>query len=276
VRWTSADLSDAAAARKVMEGADCVYHCANPMRYDQWEMLLPPLSRAILAAVSGSRARLVVLDNLYMYGAPESGVIDDNSPVHPQSKKGELRATIAEEFFEAQRRGDLQLSVLRAPDFFGAFTSRSTTFHPMFFKALALRAVTPVLGDPDLPHAHAYVSDVAEALYLLGTRKDVSPEPWLGPVTWHGSVRELFDVFARVSHRSIRPFRMPSAVWPVLGLFDPELRGVPEMLHQWRSPYDLDDSRFREAFNFTPTPIEQAAAEILAAYGMLPAPAVAS
>jgi nucleoside-diphosphate-sugar epimerase len=275
VRWVSADLSDASAARRVVEGASCVYHCANPMRYDQWETLLPPLSRAILAAVSGSGSRLVMLDNLYMYGAPASGVIDDKSPIHPQSKKGELRAKIAEEFFEAQRRGDLQLSVLRAPDFFGAFTSRSTTFHPMFFKALAFGAITPVLGDPDLPHAHAYVPDVAQALYVLGVRKDASPQPWLGPVTWHGTVRGLFDVFGRVSGRSVRPLRMPAAIWPVLGLFDPELRGIPEMLHQWRSAYDLDDSRFRAAFGFTPTPIEQAAAEVLAAYGMLPAPAVA-
>jgi nucleoside-diphosphate-sugar epimerase len=269
VTWIGADLSDVSAARRAVTGAACVYHCANPMRYDQWDVLLPPLSHAILAAVSGSGARLVMLDNLYMYGAPASGVIDDTSPIAPQSKKGELRALIAEQFFEAQRRGDLALSVLRAPDFFGAFTSRSTTFHPLFFKALAAGAISPVLGDPDLPHAHTYVEDVAQALFLLGTQPSAETKPWLAPVTWPGNVRGLFEVFSRVAGQRVRPFRMPAWAWPVLGLFDRELTGIPEMLHIWRAPYRLDDSRFRAAFNFESTPIERAASEVLAAYGFM-------
>lgn len=276
VRWAGADLSDVRAAREAVAGATCVYHCANPMRYDQWDVLLPPLSQAIIAAVSGSGARLVMLDNLYMYGAPASGVIDDSTPIAPESKKGELRAVIAERFKEAQQRGDFALSTLRAPDFFGAFTGRSTTFNPLFFKALAAGAITPVLGDPDLPHSHAYVSDVAHALSLLGTRPSPETKPWLGPVTWPGSVRGLIEVFTRISGRSVRPFRMPAWIWPLIGLFEPEARGVPEMLHQWRAAYTLDDSRFRNAFNYTATPIEQVVSEILGEHGLLPARARAA
>jgi nucleoside-diphosphate-sugar epimerase len=270
VRWVSGDLTDAAFARRVVRGASVVYHCANPMRYDQWAELLPPLSDAILAAVSGSGARLVVLDNLYMYGSPQSGVIDDASPLQPQSGKGKLRAEIAERFTAAQRAGAFELSVLRAPDFFGAHAARSATFHPIFMSRLARGKMSPVLGDPDLPHAHAYVPDVARALALLGTRPVVSTQPWLGPVTWNGNVRELFGVFARLAGKPVTPWRVPSWLWPVLGLFDPELRGIPEMLHQWNAPYALDDSRFRAAFDFTPTPIEQAVREILAAHELIP------
>ncbi|HKU40772.1 MAG TPA: NAD-dependent epimerase/dehydratase family protein [Polyangiales bacterium] len=271
VRWVSGDLTDGAFAREVVRGAAVVYHCANPMRYDQWASLLPPLSDAILAALSGSEARLVMLDNLYMYGAPARGVIDDATPMQPQSGKGALRAELAERFAEAERRGAFELSVLRAPDFFGVDTARSAVFHPIFAARLARGKSSPVLGDPDLPHAHAYVPDVARALALLGTHPVASREPWLGPVTWNGSVRELFAIFARLSEKPVKPWQVPSWLWPVLGLWDPELRGVPEMLHQWNVPFAVDDSRFRAAFDFTPTPIERAVSEVLTAYGLWPA-----
>jgi nucleoside-diphosphate-sugar epimerase len=270
-RWISADLTNVEAAREVVHGATAVYHCANPMRYDQWESLLPPLSNSIREAVAGSGARLVLLDNLYMYGAPEGGVIHDASPLAPQSRKGELRARLAETFFESQRRGDFELSVLRAPDFFGAHASRSSTFHPIFFKRLARGKAAPVLGQPDLPHAHAYIPDVAQALFLLGTQPQPSASAWLGPATWNGSIRALFEVFARVANRNVTPWRVPSWLWPVLAVFDRELRAVPEMLHSWNAPMMLDDSRFRRAFGFEPTPIERAVAQTIAAHGITPA-----
>jgi nucleoside-diphosphate-sugar epimerase len=270
VRWMSADLTNLGAAREAVRGATTVYHCANPMRYDQWETLLPPLSRTIRDAVAGSGARLVVLDNLYMYGAPEGGVIRDDTKQAPQSRKGELRARLAEEFFESQQRGDFELSVLRAPDFFGLHAARSATFHPIFFRRLARGKAAPVLGDPDVPHAHAYIPDVAEALFRLGTRPQPSTSAWLAPATWNGTVRDLFAVFARVANRSLTPWQVPSWLWPVLGLWDSELRAVPEMLHQWNAPMMLDDSRFRRVFGFEPTPIERAVEETVAAHGILP------
>jgi len=212
-----------------------------------------------------------MLDNLYMYGSPDNGVIDDRTPERPNSRKGQLRAELADQLATAAASGAFELSVLRAPDFFGAHTSRSSTFHPIFFTRLARGRSSPVLGPADLTHVHAYVPDVARALLALGTRPVASAQPWLGPVTWSGSVRGLFEVFAKLSGQPVSPWRVPSWLWPVLGLWDPELRGVPEMLHQWEAPFGMDDSRFRAAFGFEATPIEQAVSEILAAHGLLPA-----
>jgi nucleoside-diphosphate-sugar epimerase len=268
VEWMPGDLSDVDVARQVIAGASVVYNCANPMRYDQWETLLPPLARAVQAAVSGSGARLVVLDNLYMYGAADGGVIRDDTPDKPQSRKGALRAKLADELFDAQARGELQVSVGRAADFFGAESARSATFHPLFFKRLARGKASPVLGDPDLTHAHAYMPDVARALFLLGTQPRHRERAWLLPATWNGSVRGLFEQFGHAAGRSVKPLRVPAWLWPALGLFDAELTAIPEMLHQWNAPMMIDDSTFRRQFDMEPTPIAQAVRETLAAHGV--------
>jgi nucleoside-diphosphate-sugar epimerase len=268
--WVQGDITDESFLREVTRGASVVYHTANPMRYDQWERLLPPMARSVQAALRGTDALLVLLDNLYMYGVPEGGIIHDASPMRPQSRKGELRAQLSNEFFEAQARGELRLSVARAADFFGPESARSMPFHPIFFKRLASGKAAPVLGDPDLPHAFAYIPDVAHALCLLGLRGEPSSLPWLLPTTWNGSTRALFELFSRISGRKTRPWRVPSWLWPVLGLWDGELNGIPEMLYQWSVPFKVDDTRFRREFGVSPTPVERAVAETLASYGFDP------
>ena len=268
--WFQGDITDRTFARAAVRGASVVYHCANPMRYDQWEALLPPLTRGVHEAVAGSGARLVVLDNLYMYGSPEGGVIRDDSPMRPQSRKGALRAQLSEGYLAAQARGDFEVSVARAADFFGPRSARSAPFHPLFFARLARDKSAPVLGNPDVPHAHVYMPDVAQALLLLGTRPKPSTQPWLLPATWNGTTRALIEIFGRMAGRHTKAWAVPAWLWPLLGVWNSETRGIPEMLHQWNAPFALDDSRFRKEFGMSTTPIEQAVLETLQAYGMQP------
>lgn len=268
VEWLSADLSQEAGARQAVAGASVVYHCANPMRYDQWEQLLPPINRSLAAAMSGSGARLVVLDNLYMYGAADGGVIRDATPERPQSKKGALRARLSQAWFEAQARGEFKVSIGRAPDFFGPDSARAAIFHPFFFRQLRRGRVVPVLGDADVPHAHVYMPDVARALFALGTDPHERERAWLLPATWNGSVRALIELFGQAVGRALRPVSVPAWTWHAASLFDPEAAGVPEMLHQWRAPLQVDDRAFREQYAFAPTPIERAVRETIAAHGV--------
>lgn len=266
VTWLSADLSHEAGARAAIQDASVVYHCANPMRYDQWELLLPPINRAVAAAMSGSGARLVVLDNLYMYGAAPGGVIGDDTPERPQSRKGALRARLSEAWFNAQARGEFQVSIGRAPDFFGADSGRSATFHPFFFRQLLRGRFVPVLGDPDPAHAHVYMPDTAQSLFLLGTQPHVRERPWILPATWNGSVRALIELFGQAAGRNVRPVSVPSWAWHTASMFNAEASGVPEMLHQWRAPLRIDDSMFRKTFGQEPTAIERAVRETFSAH----------
>ena len=271
VHWAQGDITEAAFATEVTRGASAIYHCANPMRYDRWHALLPPLTRAVITAASGSGARLVVLDNLYMYGQPESGAIDEHTPERPRSTKGELRAQMAAELRAAHARGDLQLNVARASDFFGARAARSVTFGEPFFANLARGWPSYALGDPDLPHSYAYIPDVAEAMRVLGEHSAPVGDTWLVPHAWSGSSRELADLFGRAAGRRARLLRVPAWLLRTAGAFGGELSGVPEMLYQWQSPFTVDDARFRHTFGMTATPIDVAVRETLRSYGIAPA-----
>lgn len=269
-QWAQGDITDAAFAREVTAGASAIYHCANPMRYDRWHELLPPLTHAVIDAASHSGARLIVLDNLYMYGLPESGVFREDSPEQPRSKKGELRAELAAELRAAHARGDLRMSIARGSDFFGARAARSVTFGEAFFTNLMRGWPSYALGDPDQLHSYAYIPDVAEALRVLGESSSPLGETWLVPHAWHGSSRALAELFGVAAGRNARLVRVPAWLLRAAGAFGGELSGVPEMLYQWRSKFVVDDTRFRSAFGVEATPIERAVIDTLQSYGIEP------
>jgi nucleoside-diphosphate-sugar epimerase len=105
---------------EVARGASTVYHCMNPPYYARvWAELLPRYMENLIAAAGQNGARLVVLDNVYMLGRPQGKPLDEDTPPRPCSRKGEIRARVAERMWEAHRRGDVRATSGRASDFYG-------------------------------------------------------------------------------------------------------------------------------------------------------------
>src|SRR5438445_86023 len=80
-----------------------------------------PLLAAVLTRLPelGSRLRCKFFPGyLYNYGSPLPPVIDETAPMHPSSRKGQLRAAMEERMAEAAERG-VRVIILRAGDFFG-------------------------------------------------------------------------------------------------------------------------------------------------------------
>jgi nucleoside-diphosphate-sugar epimerase len=259
----SASLTDPAAAAEAMRGASVVYHCANP-RYHRWAEELVPLARGITEGAARNSARLVALDNLYMYRVPADGRLAEDTPIGPVSRKGALRVEAAAVMLDAHARGDLPVVVARPADFFGPHCTNSILGERFWTKLLAGRPVE-LLGDPDQPHTYSYGPDVADALVTLGladpalsSGADVYGRVWHPPAHPAESTQAWLARFARAVGVEPRFTRLSPFLIRIAGLFLPEAGELPEMIYQWRTPYILDDSQFRARFGATPTPLAQA------------------
>ncbi len=256
--WMRGDVTDATFAGEACAGADVVYDCTNPAAYHRWPQLLPALRTAVRMAATRARARLVVLDNLYMYGRPTSEPFDEGTPHRPCSRKGELRARLHGELFDAHRRGDVRVTCGHASDFFGPGAVSVAVFMPRLFERLARGKSLDMLGDASMPHSYSYTPDVARGLALLGTHQRSEGRSWHLPVAHRGSTRELVERFA--AHMGVAPRlrHVPTWVLRAGGVFVPVLGAVAEMAYQWESPFLVDDGRFRAAFGVQATPIQAA------------------
>jgi nucleoside-diphosphate-sugar epimerase len=258
------DALDTAFCLEVTRGASVVYHCMNPAYSTRaWNEQLPRIARNLISAAGRHEARLVVLDNLYMLGRPGAEPLDEATPVAPVSRKGEIRARVAEQFMRAYRRGDARVIVGRASDFYGPGAVGSQ-FESHFWTRLLAGKSIQLLMNPDTPHTYHHVADVAAALAVLGEAPDDAyGDVWMLPCAPAVTTRELArKLAAAAGFPEARVHRVPRAAVKAMALFWPLMREVDEMLYQWDEPLVVDDSRYRSRFGRKVTPVDEGAAQM--------------
>jgi len=259
------DALDPAFCREHARGAAAVYHCLAPA-YDAraWERELPRLAANLTAAAGKARARLVVLDNLYAVGRPHGRLIDEDVPMNPCTRKGAVRAQVAEALFAAHQRGDARVVMGRASDFYGPGGVRSH-FGERFWRPVLAGKTATLLVNPDTPHSYHFLRDVARGLAALGMADDdVIGRAWMLPCAPAGTTRDLVARFAEVLGRPIRIQSVPAPIAFVVGILAPIVREVAETAYLWEEPFVVDDRRFRTRFGLEATPLGEGARETVA------------
>ena len=258
------DATDASFCVEAARGATTVYHCMNPP-YDAkvWADLLPRYMDNLIAASATAGARLVVLDNVYMLGRPGGRMLDEDTPVHPCSRKGEIRARVAERLFDAHRRGDVLATAGRASDFYGP--GGTQTGLGDFFWPRVLAGKTAYSPFPmDAVHTYHYIPDVAAGLMTLGCADaDAFGRPWMLPCAPAGTLQDVVARLAGASGRTLKVAQVPGWIMKTMALAMPLMRELGEMRYQWDEPFVVDDRQFRERFQQMPEDVDKAAAATL-------------
>jgi uncharacterized protein YbjT (DUF2867 family) len=81
------DATDETFAREASKGASVVYFALNPP-YNKWPELFPPLQAGVLEGAASAGAKLVAMENLYMYGPTEGRPLTEDLPHAPNTRKG--------------------------------------------------------------------------------------------------------------------------------------------------------------------------------------------
>lgn len=255
------DATDFVFCKEAIAGAQVVYHCMNPAYSASiWEEVLPNCLQNLVAAVGSVEARLVVLENLYMFGTGDGGPINEDTPFNPCSRKGEIRARLAEELMAAHQRGDVQAVAGHASDFYGP-RGKGTHFGEQFWKPALAGKPVMFLPNPDNLHTYHFIPDVAEGLKQLGSGPDeIMGRPWMLPCAPAETSRVLVNRFASVLGDDIVLRGVPKFVRKTIGFINPVVREVGEMLHQWEVPFVVDDAGFRAEFDTSVTDPDDGAA----------------
>ena len=268
VETVGGDATDPEFARQVAADADTVYFCLNAPNYHRWAEEFPPLQRAVLDAAKSADAKLVVLENLYMYG-PSTGPLRETTPINPTSAKSRTRAAMSAELLDAHQRGEVRVVIGRASDFVGPGVRDSALGEFVFQPALAgKRAQT--MGRPDTQHTYSYVPDVGRNLVLLGSRDDAYGQVWHlpNPETrttrqhHHRRVRRGREAPHRRHHpqatdaarpRAVQPQRprAPAHLLPVRRAVHRRRLGVPRRV---RRPHDALGRHRRQHCRLVPRP----------------------
>ena len=255
----SGDAGDAAFATSATEGASVIYHCMNPA-YDTrvWAADLPRIATSLAAAAGRAKARLVVLDNLYMHGRP-TGPINEDTPAFPTSRKGEIRAQVADLLMDLHRSGVARVVMGRASDFYGPGGTQSH-FGDFFWPRVFAGKSAQLVMNPDSVHTYHFTRDVAAGLAVLGAAPDDAyGRWWMLPCASPETTRNMVGRLSFSLGRDIKVERVPGLMLATMGLFVPVVREQREMLPQWEIPWVCDDRRFHARFAGAATTLDEGA-----------------
>ena len=250
VEVVSGDATDPASVRKVCQGASVIYQCAQPP-YQDWVAKFPAIQAGIVAGAAQSGARLVVGDNLYMYGAVD-GPISEDLPYTAHTKKGRLRGQMAKAILEAHQSGQVRATIGRGSDFYGPQVLDSTLGERVFYPALAGKAASAI-GNLDLPHTYTYIEDFGRGLVTLGEHDEALGQAWHIPNAPTTSTREILNILFEEIGQPAKMSGMGKTMMRLGGLFIPGARETVEMMYEFEKPFVVESRKFQEAFGFTPT-----------------------
>jgi nucleoside-diphosphate-sugar epimerase len=239
------------------KGASVVYNCTNAPDYHKWPEQFPPLHTGVLEGAAANGAKLVLMENVYMYGDVEGQPITEKLPFKAKGKRGITRVKMVQEWEAAHKSGRVQVTAGRASDFFGPRVRDSAGGEQVFNAAIKGEAAQ-VLFHADQPHSFTYMSDIGKALVILGQSDQALGRAWHIPNAPALTTREFIaKIFAFTGKPPKFQVASPLII-KLLGLVAPPLRGIEELGYEFTKPFVVEGNEFTKTFGIDATPLDEA------------------
>jgi nucleoside-diphosphate-sugar epimerase len=264
VEVVASDLYNPARVKEVTRGAKAVYQSAQP-RYYEWPEKFPPLQQSILEGLTGSDAKLVIVENLYAYGEVK-GPITEDLPYNAHTRKGKVRAELNAAALDAHRAGKVRVAIGRGSDYFGPWGVNSGMGGIVFYNLLQGKPAQ-IAGSATIPHTYTYVPDFGKALVILGERDDADGRAWHVPNDMPRITQgEMIQMIAEEMGGKARIQAAGKLMMAMIGLFVPEVKESVEMMYEFEKPFVVDSSKFEKTFGMKATPMREAIKETVVWY----------
>lgn len=260
-----ADLSQREDVMKAIEGSEIAYLTVGfPYFAEVWEEQWPIAMNHVIEACKKYNCKLVFFDNVYMYDPNHLNTMDEKTPINPSSKKGKVRAKIAKVLMDADQEGTLKALIARSADFYGPGIERNGMVRELIFKKIASGAKANWLCSLDYKHSVTFTPDAAKATAILGNTDDAYGQVWHLPTAGDPPTGQgWIDLIAQAMGAKAKSQLAPKFLVKLMGLFNPMMKEMVEMLYQYDRDYVFDSSKFEKRFNFKPTSYHEGIKQIV-------------
>lgn len=233
-----ADVFDRDGLIAACRGADVILNAVNP-KYTEWNEKVLPMAENVITAAEAVGATHMLPGNVYNFGHSVHLDMDEDTPEVASTPKAAIRIAMEGLFRERAEKAGVRTIVLRAGDFYGGV--RPESWLDLIILAKLRRNVFTWGGPMDVPHAFAYLPDLAAAFVALAERRDA-----LGSFErFHFAGHTLTGAQMKAATESAvgRHLTCRGMPWPLLrvaGLVMPIMHEISVMSYLWRMPHSLD------------------------------------
>jgi nucleoside-diphosphate-sugar epimerase len=260
IQFQSCDILNPEALKAAVAGSSQVVLAVGfEYREKVWERAWPLAMANTLQACHEANARMVFVDNMYMYG-PQVGPLREDMALSTLSGKVGARVTATRLWQIATAEGRVKVAAVRGSDFYGPGALQSQ-LGAQAFGNLANGKEAMLILPADLPHDMVYVPDFARAVVsLLDAPDDCFNQAWHVPVAPTLTARKILALGAEAIDVPLKISELPLALLPFIGLVSPFMREASKVKFLFDRPYQVDASKFKQRFWSDPTSYEIGAA----------------
>ena len=244
----SADLLNAGQTESAVKGSETVYLTVGlPYNTKIWQQKWPVIMQNVINACKKSGVRLVIFDNVYMYGKV-NGWMTEDSAYHPISKKGEVRKEIAEMLMNEVKKGNISALIARAADFYGP--GAPGIINATVFENYAKGKKAQWLINDNVSHSFTFTPDAGKATALLGNTETAYNQVWHLPTDKNALTGK--EIITKISAAfNAEPKYQVISKWmlKMVSIFNSVVKENIELQYQNEYPYLFDSSKFEKTFN---------------------------
>lgn len=269
IEWVKGDAMVPADVLAAAQGAQVIFHGANPPGYHNWSRLVPAMLESVIAAARATGARIALPGSVYNFGPDAWPLLTESSPQNPRTRKGVIRAGLEQRLAAVAGDGVRSL-VVRAGDFFGPVGETSWLTEGWVKKGKPIRAIT-LPGPAEVAHDWAYLPDFAESFVRLIERE--ADLPACAVFHHRGHVltgADMAGALERVVGRRLARHSLPWFALAAAAPFVEMLREMLEMRYLWENDVVMDNAKLTGFLGAEPhTPLDQALRTALEGQGCL-------
>jgi nucleoside-diphosphate-sugar epimerase len=251
------DLNDPDFAAAALVGADVVYQCLG-LPYERWVEDFPPLQESVIEAVAGTDARLIVLENCYMYGPPGGKHLTETHEYKATTRKGVVRADMARSVMAAHESGKIQAAIGRASDYFGPRAEGTSNLGDRVVPAALEGRPARVLGDPRLPHTYTFLPDIGLGLAMLGEHDIALGGIWHLPNPDTRTTERVVEMVFEEAGNAPKIKSISRMQLRLAGTRNLSARELLEMMYEFEEAFIVSSVKFEDTFGLRGTKLREA------------------
>lgn len=243
IDWRMGDAMSFNDVLNAARGVGAIIHAANPPGYRNWQQLvLPMLDNTIRAAIL-NKARIVLPGTVYNFAPETLEHVTEDSPQHPRTRKGAIRAEMEKRLENTTTNGARAL-IVRAGHYYGAHAGNNWFSQCLVKPGKKVFAIN-YPGAKGIGHQWACLPDVAETMAEL-LDHDGKIEPFARfhmEGYWDYDGTQMINAIQQCVGRELKTRRLP---WPVINLarpFSSFCREIWEVRYLWQHGFKMNNDR---------------------------------
>lgn len=243
-----ADLTDPKQAIEAVKNCEISYFTLGlPISSELWENQFPLITKNVIEACKINGAKLVFFDNTYMYPQNDQ-VMTESTTFDPVGKKGRVRMEMANMLLEEMKKGELEIAICRAPEFYGPGKTQSITNTLIFDNIKSGEKLKVPLRDDKL-RSLIWTPDASRATALIGNTTDAFGQTWHLPVDEKRvTYKQFVDLASEVYGQKLSYKIIPKILFKIASLFDKKAKELLELLPRYEHDNLFDTQKFMKRF----------------------------